>query len=392
MPRKGENIYKRADGRWEGRYINGRDELTGKARYGYVYARSYNEVKRLKAQAEVQARRPVNRGVTVEECLARWLEEKRADPSIHATTLDQYARHINKHLNPTLGAVRLCRLTGEVIHRFRLRQLNSGRLDGTGGLSATVVDTQLLILNSMLGWAVRNGLLQAVPEPVDHKRAKENRRVRVLDRQEQARLESAVRMGLETGKQVERGLYLGVMFSLYTGLRVGELGGLQWRDLSMDPPTVSVRHTLQRLTAPEGSAQKTQVRLGPPKTEASRRSCPMMAALGKLMGEYADGLPKDRVRPHDPVFTYRDKPIEPRLFQKFFKRLLEQAGVEDANFHTLRHTFATRCLEKGMDMQSLSELLGHADSTITARRYAHSLVQHKTECLNRLQFTEEMLA
>lgn len=389
VPKKGENIYKRKDGRWEGRYIRSRDELTGKPKYGYVYAEKYSDCKRMKAQAEAGLRPAAARSkATVGECLDLWLEERRADADIHDSTLRQYERTVEKHLKPQLGEVRADRVTAELLGRFRSRQLHSGRLDGAGGLSKSVVSGQLVILRGALELAHQQGLIPAPPETARQKcrRGSKEEEVRVFDRTEQGRIEAALCAQAERREEGKAGLCMGVLFSLYTGLRVGELGGLQWRDLDFTNRTAAVRRTFQRIPAPEGAATKTILVIGPPKTATSRRVIPLMDGLWELMGNYRDSLPATRRGAGDPVFPYKGKNVEPRLFQLFFKRLLAQAGVEDANFHALRHTFATRCLENGMDMKSLSEVLGHADPVITAKKYAHSVGQHKAACMNRLQF------
>lgn len=395
MPKRGENIYQRKDRRWEGRYIKGRELLTGKAQYGYVYATSYNECKHLKALAETQAKEmaAVNKGLTVAAGLDLWLEEKRAEPSIHKGTLQLYEHHIEKHLKPMLGQAKVHLLSGEVIQRFRLRQLNEGRLDGCGGLSASTVNTQIVILCSMLEYAREHKWIRHLPEFSGKKQTKttDEREVRVLERYEQGLLEARLIRKIGAESREYRGLCLGVLFALYTGLRVGELGGLQWRDISFDNATVTVRHTLQRIKSPQGAVEKTTLELGTPKTLKSHRSLPMNRTLCQVVENYYNKLNLCERKATDYVFTYRGGPIEPRLFQKAFKRLLREAGVADGNFHCLRHTFATRCLERGMDLQSLSEILGHSDATMTARRYAHALHQHKAECMERLAFSASAL-
>lgn len=388
MPKKGENIYRRKDGRWEGRYIKERNELTGNTRYGYVYAQSYNECKHLKvlAEAGITAKASSNKTATVAMLLDEWLAEKRAEPNIHESTLQQYKRHIEQHIKPVLGVARVCRLTWEDLNRFRLRQSSSGRLDGRGGLSASVVATQMIIVRSMLDLALRMGVISALPEQVGKKKNADPQRkeVRVLEVWEQERLELLLAQGLAEEVTRSKGLSMGVLFALYTGLRVGELGGLRWRDVDLTTMKMTVRHTLQRIGATEGNAAKTELVLGPAKTQRSRRTNPLNRAIGTLLQEYYESLPTGRRGAGDYVFTYGSGCIEPRLFQQFFKRLVTQAGIADANFHALRHTFATRCLEQGIDFQTLSELLGHSDATVTAKRYAHSMPQHKAECLERL--------
>lgn len=387
MPRKGENIYKRSDGRWEGRYEVGRNPETDSIQYGYIYARSYNECRKLKALAEQEHKKPMDKIITVATCLDLWLEQRSVGAQLRIGTLQLYARQIEDHIKPNLGGYRLSKLTSEALERFRIHQLRNGRLDRSGGLSQSVVNTQMVIVKSMLAYAVRKGYLNKAPEFDKQKSGQsKEREIHVLDHAEQERLESAVFRGLQERGNENAGLYMGVFFALYTGLRIGELGGLQWKNINFSTRVVTVKQTLQRIKSQEDDGQKTKVVLGPAKTDKSIRTNPMGLALTTMLEKYYKKLPLTARRPDSFVFTHHGKPIEPRLFQLFFKRILKEASITDANFHALRHTFATRCLEGGVDLQSLCEIMGHSNATITAKRYAHSLMQHKTACINKLNF------
>jgi len=393
MARRGENIYQRSDGRWEGRYITGYDAMSGKAQYGYVYAATYAQVRQEKRRVEKESETRLRqeklkqRSLTMADCFAEWLNWKATDPSLHQSTLDQYRRHVEKHILPELGCCRMCLLSPQVLDRFRAEKLERGRLDGDGGLSASMVNTLMFLIYSMLYYALDERYIAEIPRK-KMKRAVENsdREIRVFSRREQACIEEVLLRNFPHPVYGET--CMGIFFALYTGLRIGELSGLQWRDLDLDSSRLHIRRTLQRGTAPEGSGVKTKIIMGPPKSRNSRRSFPIKKELCGLMKQYYNSLPPERREKDEPVFSCDGKHIEPRVYQKRLKWVLKKSGVEEANFHALRHTFATRCIEHNMDIKSLSECLGHSSSTITLNVYAHSFAEHKQSCLNRLDFPE----
>jgi integrase len=170
--------------------------------------------------------------------------------------------------------------------------------------------------------------------------------------------------------------YLSVAIPLYTGIRLGELCGLQWRDIDFECCVLRIRRTMQRIRS-DGEA-KTELAFLTPKTETSARDIPLPDFLISLLDE------QRKTASCDYVISSRCKPIEPRTVQRRFKRLLAIAGVKDVNFHTTRHTFATRALESGFDIKSLSEILGHCSAAVTLSKYAHALDKHKRACMNGL--------
>lgn len=386
MARKGENIYQRSDGRWEGRYIAGYDSLSGKAQYGYVYATSYSEVKRVKQTVKKVKEKVRKQKVTVMQCFTEWMKWKESDPNLHRSTTDLYSRHIRKHINPVVGNCKVHMLTAQMLDQFRVDKLEKGRLDGNGGLSPVVVDTLMFLIYSMLQYALEESYIVEIPRRKT-KRAgnREERDIRALSREEQRKIEHVLCKGFLDGN-IE-GIYMGIFFALYTGLRIGELSGLQWKDVDLSGARVFVRHTLQRVDSPDGSKSKTMLHLGPPKSKSSMRNFPVKEELMAVVKLYCDSLPEERKQPTAPVFSNaKGGYIEPRVFQKRFVSVLKEAQVAEASFHTLRHTFATRCIERNMDVQSLSECLGHSSGTTTLKVYTHSFVEHKRSCINRLDF------
>jgi integrase len=167
------------------------------------------------------------------------------------------------------------------------------------------------------------------------------------------------------------------MLCLYTGIRVGELCGLQWDDIDLASGVMRIRRTVQRIQS-DAADSKTALVYSAPKSNTSARTIPLPAMLIVLLQRHRSR------RDCDFVLSHNGNPVEPRNVQHHFKRLLGIADIKDVGFHATRHTFATRALESGFDVKTLSEILGHANATITLKQYAHSATEHKRSCMESL--------
>jgi integrase len=147
-----------------------------------------------------------------------------------------------------------------------------------------------------------------------------------------------------------------------------------WCDVDYERKILCVRRTLQRIESEDTS--KTEIALLTPKSKSSIRNIPLPDFLVELL--------KKQPTDSNYVLSARGKPVEPRTLQRRFEKLLIAANVKEVNFHTCRHTFATRALESGFDVKSLSEIMGHSSATVTLNRYAHALDKQKRTCMENL--------
>lgn len=169
---------------------------------------------------------------------------------------------------------------------------------------------------------------------------------------------------------------IGILICLFTGIRIGELCALTWGDVSFETETIHIHKTMQRLqTSMEN--KKTKIFISEPKSQCSIRDIPLPSVLLKRLPEA--GTPDSYILTGSPY-----KYIEPRTMQNHFKKILAECKIDDANFHTLRHTFATRCVEGGFDIKSLSEILGHANVNITLNRYVHPSMKSKKKSMEMI--------
>lgn len=362
----GENIYKRKDGRWEGRFISGR-KPDGRAKYTYAYGRTRKETKeKLEKRKLMIAAQPTGScRMTVKELFSWYLEKIEIKPSTRA----RYDFVIENHILPQLGSVFIASLTAIQLSAFLNLKLKNGRLHG-GGLSAKSVRD--------IGVLIKAALRAAVAEyhfPCDALNAK-------LPKAKQRKIEPFSAWELDRlGKALSPSANhkdAGILLSANGGLRLGEVCALRVSDIDFQAGTVSIVREVLRIKVGE----KTQLVVQTPKSDASMRTVPLPADALAFLKKAVSGLPQDAY-----ILTGRvDKPMEPRTYQYYFESVLRRCGIRKRCYHTLRHSYATRCIEKGVDVKSLSEMLGHADITTTLRLYVHPSMDSKKQAVQKISF------
>lgn len=345
MARRGENIYKRKDGRYEGRYIKSYD-INGKAKYGYVYSRSYVGIKEKLENCKTEKIPQTSGSVTpLSEWLALWIE---SENDIKISTRFLYERHIFNNIIPKIGNIQLRKLSAEVLQVF----VNSL------AFAPSTVRLVFSILKSALICAEDRGLINNVWSKVKLPKRKKSE-VEILTIKEQRKLESVLSEKND----------IGILICLYTGLRIGELCALKWSDIDFDNAVMRICGTQARI---DGKLTVTT-----PKSKSSDRIIPIPDFL----------LEKLKAVKSDNEFVLSSKKggmVDVRNYRKRFKGLLKLAGLPDIRYHILRHTFSSRALEVGMDYKTLSEILGHASVSITMDLYVHSLDEHKRNQMSKM--------
>jgi len=367
MSKKGENIYKRKDNRWEGRYI--RDHRPdGSPRYGYCYGRTYQEVRQKVSQAKADllagktACADTHRYPLAYYC-EQWLQINRS--KVKESTYVKYAATIEKHIKPGLGSCYVQTLTSSAIEAFSHSLLQEKEL-----APKTVKDI-LITLHTIIKFAGKQ-ISPSVPMiEIVYPKVPKNQ-MRVLTNHEQSLFVQYLLQDTDACK-------FGVLLALLTGMRIGEVCALRWGDVSLTEGTVRVCATMQRLQdlSADGE-QRTKVIITEPKSDTSSRIIPLT--------EYAVKLCASR-QCNDPnafVLTGTNQYIEPRTLQYRLGRYTRDCGLEGVHFHTLRHTFATRCVEVDFEIKSLSEILGHSSPQITLERYVHASLALKRDNMRKL--------
>lgn len=370
MARHGENIYKRKDGRYEGRYVIGK-KPDGKTKFGYIFGHSYMEVKarltQKKAELFAHADPRIQRhGATIGQWMSLWMENELLG-SVKDSSYQTYKNQLNRHILPRLGNLELDALTPGAVHAF-LQELLNARL------SESMTRSVYRLLSAGIRAAQDEGLIRKNPCKRIRVQRGEGQEQRVLSRQEQKKAE----FGLVESKNMP------ALVSMYTGLRLGEICGLKWTDIDWENGTITVRRTVQRLSHKRSEGgKKTLLVIGSPKSCSSHRTIPVPAAILQRLQAMREDM-DEKNAPGEFVFSTTDHAAEPRTIQRRFERVMKSLGIAGAHFHTLRHSFATRLLELGVDIKTVSVLLGHGSPRTTMDCYAHSLLGQQRSAINRL--------
>jgi integrase len=367
----------RQDGRWESRYY---DPTVGK--YHSVYA--YTEEECLKKA--IIANEKLKRGIykppntmTLGEWLNKWYTAHSLQ--IKYSTSIEYERYIKKRIAPALGNIKLPYLTADHIQAFYKSMLADGDSDG---LSPKTIRNIHNMLHSALEDAVKQNVIE--------KNVSEYTTLPRIIKQEMQFLNITEETKLYDCCKNER-LGLGVIIGLHTGMRSGEILALTWDNMDFEQKIIMVRKTQRRIAVrnPAQGAPKTQIVEEEPKTVKSLRNIPIDDILFEhlivlretqtaekelLQGEYTD---------NGHIICFQDGSlIEQRTYEDFYKKMLKKSGVKNITFHALRHTFAARAIEAGIDLYTLSSLLGHSSIQITLDYYAHLSDQGKRLAIDKL--------
>lgn len=294
--------------------------------------------------------------MTFSAVCAKWM-------TLHAgqwkpSTVSKYERILANHILPEFGDCLIEEIDMERIAVF------SGKLTEEKKLASKTTRDILVFLHEILESTGRMvPFLYPKPEPAD---------LRVLTEREQHVLTEYLCIGTDRYK-------LAVLLALTTGLRIGEICGLAWKHISLEEGTLTVQQTVQRIPNQDASmSSKTTLYLGTPKTVSSRRTLPLTPGILKLLGQFYED--------NTDIFliTGTSRCADPRILQKKLHQYTRELKLQKVHFHTLRHTFATRCVEIGCDIKTLSEMLGHSDISLTMNLYVHPSLEHKRKNMERL--------
>lgn len=312
---------------------------------------------------------------TVKEWLYEWFEVYSL-PNIKQSTAISYEGYIRNHTIPELGDVKLKDVKYDMLQKFFNKKAQK--------YSPKTVRNLRTMLHKAFKDAYLNDLIEKNFVEFVRLPTVIHPEMRVLTVNEQKKLIAEL-------NRTEEQFAFGIFLCLMTGIRIGELCGLQWKHIDIEDANLKIRQTLQRLPKLnyDGIGNKTEIVIGSPKSKDSIRDIPLDDIVINRILEYR----KERINAHNSSIVAPEefviaskigKPTEPRTMKDVFERILNQAHIEKANLHALRHTFATRALEAGIDFKTLSVILGHSDISVTMNRYAHVLREPKVAAMKSI--------
>ena len=294
--------------------------------------------------------------------LIQWLENC-IRPSVKVRTYERYRLIIGQHIKDKIGSMELNDLSPFILQQFITELLQSGNRKTGKGLSANSVNAVISVIQGSLKTAHLLGLTTEYTADKLTRPMLKEKPVECFTLTEQKNIEQAILNG-------KKDKLYGIILCLYSGLRIGELMALQWSDIDFTKGILTISKSCH-----DG---KDGLVIDEPKTTTSRRVIPLPRQLLPIL----KGIKKRSNSPF--VVSTNGKPVSVRSYQRSFELLLKKLNIPHKGFHSLRHTFATRAIECGMDVKTLSEILGHKNPTVTLNRYAHSLMAHKADMMNKL--------
>lgn len=369
MAKNGENIYRRKDGRWEGRYIKGRKK-DGKIYYGYIYGYKYYDVKEKLFDIKVRNHQYYQSfgKYKVTKSFETWVKEWLIliESHVKYNTYMNYKSKMVNHVIPKLGDKKL-----NEVNTSCLQELFTELAEN---LSESSVYSVYRVLHACFSAAIKNKVLSENPLSDFQLPNRKSSRVKAFSLKEQAKLEEHVLIQED----------LPSIVALYTGVRIGELCGMKWRDINWDDKLITINRNIQRqqITTVSG-IKKTVLQEISLKTDHSQRIIPLTNRLYYLLKKF-----EYNHQNLNSAYVFQGKnggSLDPRTIRYRFSKLKKRAGVTDLPFHSLRHTFATRCIEMGVPITTVSSLLGHSSIKLTLDIYTNSFLSEKRKAIEGLE-------
>lgn len=298
---------------------------------------------------------------TINQITEEWKEEKKK--YVKKSTYAAYQLLIQNHIKPYFGD--LYEVNEEKVQQFVFDKLDAG-------LSEKTIRDIIIVLKMILKFGIKNGYLEYVQIDAKFPSKQEKKDLDVLSKADQKKFMEHLRNNF-TFKN------LGIFICLSTGMRIGEICGLRWCDVDTAEGVIKVRYTLQRIYIIEGETRHTELLLDTPKTANSVRDIPMSSELLKMLKSLNKVVNENYY-----VISNDIKPIEPRTYRNYYKKLCKQLDIPELKFHGLRHSFATRCIESKADYKTVSVLLGHSNISTTLNLYVHPNKEQKKKTIDKM--------
>lgn len=303
----------------------------------------------------------MNQKQSVAVIAAMWKEDKKQ--YVKKSTYSAYHLLLENHIIPYFGNHK--HIDENIVQEFVFHKLDQG-------LSHKTIKDIIIVLNMILKYGDKNNLLEYKSMDIRFPTQTTKQGIEVLSKIHQRKLMSHTSNNFSFPN-------LGIYICLSTGLRIGEICALQWKDIDLRGRTISITRTIQRIYITDDQTRRTELIIDSPKTKHAIREIPISKELITLLSPHYK-----IANPNDYVLTNKHKPTEPRTYRNYYTKLMKQLKLPPLKFHCLRHSFATRCIESNCDYKTVSVLLGHANISTTLNLYVHPNMEQKKKCINKM--------
>ena len=307
-----------------------------------------------------------NKKILYKDWIYAWLLEKK--DYIKESTYANYSNNIFNHIIPKLGNYYLSELNHKVIQDFLLELSKNGRKDNNGGLAEKTIKDITIIVKGSIKKGINEDKIKHIELTFNYPKDNKENKLYVLTKREQNKITNYVLENINSRN-------IGLLISLYSGIRIGELCALRWEDVDFKKNCLTINKTIQRVYIKDKDKNISKVIITTPKTKNANREIP-------INKDFLEILKKVKSDKKHYILTGNEKYIEPRTYRKYFNKILDELRIKHFNFHSLRHTFATNCISLGVDYKTVSELLGHANVNITLNLYVHPRYSQKKKCID----------
>lgn len=297
----------------------------------------------------------------INDIYLEWKEMK--SRLVKESTLATYVTNAERHILPAFGSY-------TKIKEQDVQDLAFGLLGQ--GLSVKTIKDILIVLKMIVGYGVKKGCMEWCEWDIRLPKDEEKHNVTVLTSAEQRNIMKFLKNNFSFRN-------LGLYICLCTGIRIGEICALKWKDICISTKTLKINRTIERVYVIDGMNKYTKLIIGSPKTASSRREIPISSELVRMLKPIMTLTCGDFF-----LLTNNEKPLEPRMYRRYYQNIMTRLGMPYIKFHGLRHTFATRCIESNCDYKTVSSILGHANVSTTLNLYVHPDMGQKRRCIDKM--------
>ena len=295
-----------------------------------------------------------------------WLLDKKN--YIKESTYANYSTNVFNHIIPRLGDYYLKDINHKIIQNFLLDLSKNGNKSNNNGLSEKTIKDIAIIVKGSIKKAINDNLIDYIELSFNYPKTHNTEKIYILTKSEQNKITNYSIENLNNKN-------LGILISLYSGLRIGEVCALRWENINFKRGILTVNKTIQRVYIKDKEKNISKVIITTPKTKNANRDIPINNCFLNMLKTF-------KGKDNEYIISGSEKYIEPRTYRKYFETVLKINKLKHINFHSLRHTFATNCIFAGVDYKTVSEILGHANVNITLNLYVHPRMSQKKKCID----------